>query len=524
MKRRAFLAATSAMAIVAASGTARAQEETRMLSSVPFDPAMVKDMARTLAAEPYVARASLPDEWGKLSYDDYRKVWFDPKNAVWAKADRRFEMDLLLPGLYFPRPVEVDVVEDGMAERVAFDLGLFVNSDLLADLPASEELGFSGIRLRYVYEGEMWEREFAIFQGASYFRAIGAGQHYGLSARGLALRTGDAEGEEFPEFTRFWVEDPGNTDETVTVHALLDSPSVAGAYTFRIAPGTACTMEVECTLFPRVDLDHVGIGALTSMFLYDQTDRTRFPDFRPAVHDSDGLLSWNGAGEMVWRPLANPTALETSSFVDSAPKGFGLMQRDRRLSDFADLEAHYHQRPSLWIEPRDDWGEGVVRLVEIPSDKEIYDNIVAYWRPKDVLAAGSEHRFAYHMSWGDEALSATAPPRADVARVLETYIGREAESGRLLVAIDFGPQAELDRVVEGELGPPEWVPPDIMGRVASGQTDISEPILQRNPETDGTRLTFTFDPQDEAVIELRAQLLRDGVPVTEVWLYRWTPT
>lgn len=522
MKRRAFLCSTSALALIAVAPAGSAQEGPRIVSRVPFGPDTVSDMARALAAEKFMPRAALPDAWSELSYDDYRKVWFDPKNAVWRQSARRFEMDLLLPGLYFPRPVEVDVVADGMAERIAFDLDLFVNSEMLADLPAGDDLGFSGIRLRYVYEGEMWEREFAIFQGASYFRAIGAAQHYGLSARGLALRTGDADGEEFPEFTHLWVETPADPDETITVHALLDSASVTGAYRFRIAPGTACIMDVDCTIFPRVDLDHVGIAPLTSMFLYDETNRTRFPDFRPAIHDSDGLLAWNGSGEMLWRPLANPIALQVSTFLDAAPRGFGLMQRARRLSDFADLEAHYHQRPSLWIEPQGDWGEGAVRLVEIPSDKEVYDNIVAYWRPRDVLVAGSEHDFAYRMIWGDETVSAGAPPRPDVARVLNTYIGRDFDGDRILVAIDFAPQEALDRAAEGELGPPEWVPRDVSARVSSGQSDVSDPILQRNPETNGTRLSFTFDPGKEATVELRAQLLREGATVTEVWLYRWT--
>ena len=262
-----------------------------------------------------------------------------------------------------------------------------------------------------------------------------------------------------------------------------------------------------------------GIAPLTSMFLYDQTNRWRFEDFRPAIHDSDGLLVWNGAGEMLWRPLANPTRLQVSSFVDESPRGFGLMQRARRLSDFADLEAHYHERPSLWVEPDGEWGPGVVRLVEIPSDEEIYDNMVAYWRPRDVLPAGSHHRFAYRLLWGDEAVTAAAPPRREgLSRVLDTHMGSNFQRDAVLAAIDFEDHPLLD--VPDELGALVGLNP----RVSSSRAEVSDGILQRNPETGGARLAFTFDPGEEDAVELRAQIYRDGIAVTEVWLYRWTRT
>ncbi len=522
MRRRAFLAGTTALAL-AGPARAQAQRPPRLVTREAFDADTVRDLARDLASRRYAPRPDLPDAWRDMEYDDYRQVWFDPARAVWGqRPELAFEMDLLLPGLYDWRPVEVDTVRDGIAGRLAFDADLFVNADKLPDLPDAETMGFSGLRLRHVFQGEMWEREFAVFQGASYFRAVGAAQHYGLSARGLALRTADPAGEEFPDFVRFWVEEPRPGDRHVILHALLDGPSVAGAYRFRIAPGPGCVMEVACSLFPRVDLDHVGVAPLTSMFLFDDTNRGRFDDFRPAIHDSDGLMVRNGAGEALWRPLANPARLQLSDFVDDGPRGFGLMQRTRRLSDFGDLEAHYEARPSLWIEPDGDWGAGAVRLVEIPSDSEIYDNVVAYWRPREALAAGSEHRFAYTMTWGDETVPGAGPAPADVARVLETYIGADFAREAVQVAIDFGPGAALDRPTPDRPSPPEWVPEDVVARVSSAQVGASPPVLQRNPETGGTRLSFTFDPGEAGVAEFRAQLLRDGAPATEVWLYRWT--
>ncbi|MEM7487657.1 MAG: glucan biosynthesis protein G [Pseudomonadota bacterium] len=504
MRRRAFLAGSTAAAALATGVRA---DMPRWLSSEPFGPDTVREMARDLATRDYEPQPEVPDAWKDLTYDEYRDIRFDIDRAIWARTDRPFRMDLFHPGLYFPRGVEIDVVRDAEAHRLAFDFNLFeVGKVAPTDLPQNEFMGYSGLRFRTIFEGNRHYSECAVFQGASYFRAIGKDNAYGLSARGLALRTGDPNGEEFPDFTRFWVEEPAPGDEDITVHALLDSPSVTGAYRFVVTPGETTVMEAEATIFPRVDLDHVGLAPLTSMFLYDETNRPRFADFRPAIHDSDGLLIWNGAGEMLWRQLANPTTLQVSSFVDDSPRGFGLMQRADKLSDFADLEAHYHRRPSLWIEPGEEWGPGVVRLVEIPSDEEIYDNIVAYWRPREVMPAGSEHRLTYRMSWGGEPAE-----RPDVTHVLNTHMGLNFQRDRQLAAIDYAPHPALDDLE------------NVRAFVAGGRSPVSPPILQRNPETGGARLAFTFDPEDRDAVELRAQLL-DGVgtPISEVWLYRWT--
>ncbi|SDZ41021.1 glucans biosynthesis protein [Jannaschia faecimaris] len=513
MMRRTFLTGVSSLALMQPDMLRAAMP--RFIETTAFGPDTVRQMARTLAQSDYAPRAEVPAEWRDLTYDEYRKIWFDTRNAIWADTDLPFEMDLFHPGLYFPRAVEVDVVRAGQANRLAFDFDLFDKTDDAPDLPVDETMGYSGLRLRHQFPGEANHREFAVFQGASYFRAIGSGQSYGLSARGLALRTGDAQGEEFPDFIQFWVQEPSPGSPDIVVHALMDSPSATGAFRFRLTPGLACEMQVDCTLYPRVDLDHVGIAPLTSMFLYDQTNRPRFPDFRPAIHDSDGLLIWNGAGEMLWRPLANPVALQISSFVDDNPRGFGLMQRARKLSDFADLEAHYHERPSLWIEPDGDWGQGVVRLVEIPSDQEIYDNIVAYWRPRDPLPAGQEHRFAYRMTWSDEANTA-APPRRSVARVLNTHMGLNFKRDAWLVAIDFDDHPALGNLSETQ-GGLHGVTIHIGSRAPT-----TDGVLQRNPETGGVRLAFQFDPAENAAVELRAQLFVAGEAVSEVWLYRWT--
>lgn len=475
--------------------------------AVPFSVEKLHEIARDLSGRGYEQVPEAPAPWRDMSYEQYRSIWFNSNRALWQGSEKPVRLDLFAPGIYFSRPVEINVVADGQSRRILFNYDLFKRGEQAPeDLPIDDTVGYSGFRLRGNVAGPGEYKEFLVFQGASYFRAIARGENYGLSARGLALRTGDESGEEFPNFTRFWIEEPQAGDPFTRIHALLDSPSTTGIYTFEAQPGDTTTINVSATLYPRTDLDHVGIAPLTSMFLYDQTNRSRFSDFRPAVHDSEGLLAWNGAGEVIWRPLANPRTLQISNFIDQNPKGFGLMQRSRKFSDFADLEALYHNRPSLWIEPGADWGEGMVTLVEIPADKEVYDNIVAYWRPREVLTSGERHDFSYRMFWGGEPILGK-----DVARVIETRIGGNHNGAGLTVTVDFSAHDLL----------PEN-PRDVNIHLSDNRGSIKSRILQRNPETGGLRLAFNFVPDGEESIEMRAQLAKGDQVISETWLYRWT--
>ncbi len=471
----------------------------------PFSEELLHAEARALAAAEWKARPSVPEAWRELTFDQHEGIRFDPRSALWEQSDKPIRLDFYPPGLYFPRPVDIRIVKDGQARKVNFNIDLFTMGQNVPDLPLDDSLGFSGFGVRGAVGGPDEFREFAVFQGASYFRAIARHQNYGISARGLALRTGDPEGEEFPEFVKFWVQEPDPGDSRTMVHALMDSPSLTGVYRFMIEPGDTTVMDVRSTLYPRVDLDNVGVAPLTSMFLFDETNRNRFDDYRPAVHDSDGLLAHNRAGELIWRPLSNPVKLQISDFFDRNPRGFGLMQRSRRFSDFADLESNYHTRPSLWIEPDEDWGEGAVRLIEIPADREIYDNMVAFWKPREPIQAGSETSFNYRMYWGKEARDVP-----DVSRVLNTRLGARREGG-YFVAIDFAEHSAI---------PEDLSTLDV--RLSSNRGELSSAIIQRNPETKGPRLAFTLQPGDAETVELRAQLLLEGETVSEVFLYRWT--
>lgn len=471
----------------------------------PFSQDSLIEMARTLAGGPFALRPTYPDPWVNLDANVFKSLKFDARNALFEGTDTPLRVDAFPPGPYFNRAVKISVVQGGLARPVLFDLAAFEKSADFPDLPGDPTLGYSGLSLRAETAGSGNFQDFAVFRGASYFRGIGWGQTYGLQARGLALNTGEPQGEEFPDFVSFWVERPAPDQTDVVVYALLDSPSCAGAYRFRMQPGKTLVMEVDAHIFARTEMPHVGLAPLTSMFLFDETMRDRFSDYRPAVHDSDGLLISNGAGETIWRPLSNPQTLQVSSFVDFGPKGFGLMQRSRRFSDFADLNARYDRRPSLWVEPDGDWGAGAVTLVEIPSNREIYDNIVAYWRPKEPYAKGSETHLTYRLLWGDEPALPNSP-----LRVLKTLMGGRPDEG-VVTAIDF----ENSPDVPEDLSKIEMV-------VNTSVGEVSDAILETNPGTGGPRLAFTFHPGTEAQAEFRVQLRLNGAPLSELWLYRWT--
>ncbi|SLN44076.1 glucan biosynthesis protein [Pseudooctadecabacter jejudonensis] len=504
MLRREFLASLAALAAAPALG--QSSGGLRLAEGAPFDPDDVIALARNLAARAYVPPVTVPAEWTEITYEDYVSIWFADRNALWnGEAETPLRLDVFAPGLYFPTPISLSVVEGGKARPLPFDLGVFDKTDKFPDLPVDETLGYSGLRLRAELEHAGIYQEFAVFQGASYFRAIGTGNIYGLSARGLAIDTAEPSGEEFPDFRAFWLEKPAAGQTTFVLHALLDSPSCTGAYRFEITPGPSQVMEITARIFPRLDMDHVGLAPLTSMFQYDQTNRHRFDDFRPAVHDNDGLQIVNGAGETIWRPLANPKTLQISAFVDDNPRGFGLRQRAQTYGDFADLQALYHKRPGAWITPKGDWGRGAVTLVEIPTDSEIYDNIVCYWRPEGGLVAGSEAEFAYTLTWDQRLSDGAGLP------VLNTMMGAGFNGQGTVVIIDF----------MGDDTVPENLS-DIDIRLSASAGTNTDGVLQRNPETGGPRLAFTFEAGEATLIEFRAQLRLDGAPLSEVWLYRWT--
>lgn len=515
MHRRELLLAGAAWPLLSLLPTpGRAATGAASAAATPFDADTVAGLARALAAQAYrPQQAPLPSALQKLGYDQYRDFRYRPDRALWHDQGLPFEAQFFHRGFLFKDRVDVYTVEDGRAAPFAFSTGLFDYKP--QPVPAIGDVGFAGFRVHAPLNRADTYDELCTFLGASYFRAVAKGLNYGLSARGLAIGTGEPAPEEFPVFRAFWLERPAKAADSLVVHALLDSPSAAAAFVFRIAPGEETVFDVDMRLFPRVALTQVGIAPLTSMFDFDASDRVGVDDYRPAVHDSDGLALLNGHNEQAWRQLHNPKALQHSGFQDKNPRGFGLMQRKRAYADYLDAEANYQNRPSLWVEPLGDWGDGEVHLVEIPTNDEYHDNIVAFWRPKQPLAAGQESRWRYRLHWCREHVW-----QPQLATVAGTRIGRAAL-----------PEAEKKRGMSGRL-----VVIDLVGGRLDALTDDAKPrveasasvgtlrnaVAYRNPGSGDWRMSFELLPGTATAVELRARLLdAQGAPLSETWLYRW---
>ncbi|MCC6009062.1 MAG: glucan biosynthesis protein [Rhodobacteraceae bacterium] len=471
--------------------------------------------ARDLAARPWQRpEASLPPPFDALGYDSHRGIRPRAGGAGRIGLGGEMEAALLPPGWLFSTPVEV--VLPGAARPVPFSPDLFdFDPRYFEGPPPAGEIagaGFSGLRITAPLNRRGAMDEVLVFQGASYFRALGRGSVYGLSARALAMGTGGAAPEEFPEIVRIELD---GVDGAGRLHlgALVDSPSAAAAFLVQMSPGDVTSMECALHLFPRVRLHEAGIAPLTSMFFFGPLGPAFADDFRPAVHDSDVLWMRNGAGEVLWRALANPAGLQMAAFADNAPRAFGLLQTPRTFDAYRDAEAAYHRRPHAWVEPLGNWGTGAVHLLEIPTNDEYADNIVAFWRPEQPLEAGEAYRFDYRLNW-----SATAPPAGAPLVPLRSASGLEPveRRGRLFV-LDFAradgggavdvPGARLEVSVPG------------------GGGSVTGEAVYAVPEAGVLRASFVFEPGPGVeVAELRA-ILRDvdGAPLSPVWLWRWTP-
>lgn len=523
MHRREFVisagaALTAASALGSSLGAAFAQEaptspaepqqgvEAQPLK--PFDFEDVAAMARDLAAKAYSYRdADLVGSFGNLTYDQYRGIRFRRDRDPWA-GSRDFAMDLLPPGAIFHEPVDISLVDDGVVIPVKFDPHMFEFDPAQfpdgVDYETIGNMGFTGFRLRTPLNRPDVMDEFVVFQGASYFRAVARGTLYGLSARGLAIGTGSAEGEEFPLFRGFWIHKPNPRDRYVRIHALLDSRSVSGAFEFRITPGAETVFDTRVALFPRQDMRTAGIAPLTSMYWFGPTDRNRVDDYRPAVHDSDGLQMLSGSEQRLWRVLSGHSTLQSSAFMDVDPLGFGLAQRARAFDAYQDAEARYELRPSAWIAPQEGWGKGTVSLVEIPVQNEFNDNIVSFWQPAEPLKAGERYDFNYMLSFAAEP-----PDSAPIARVVETMSGQSINnsSARTFV-IDY----DL-----GLFGSDDPVP-----QIKTSSGSIGHSYLLRLPEQGRMRLAFEYIPEGAKLADLSAVLNGPEGSLSETWIARWT--
>jgi glucans biosynthesis protein len=478
-----------------------------------FDLDDVTATAAHLAREPFQASQGQVPEWLlKINYDRWRDIRFRPQRALWRDEHLPFQVQFFHPGLYYDRTVAINVV-DGAAvrpvefSREQFDYG---KNDFAHRIPA--HLGYAGFRIHYPLNRPDYYDELIVFVGASYFRALGRGQVYGLSARGIAVDTIASTPEEFPHFREFWLVRPAADAKALVIYALLDGPSVTGAYRFTIEPGDQTVVHVEARVFLRRPLAMLGIAPLTSMFFHGENTLQPPVDFRPEVHDSDGLLLNFDTGEWLWRPLDNPHALQVNSMEMHNPRGFGLLQRDRNFEHHQDLETRTDLRPSVWISTQGDWGDGAVQLVEIPTNTDIHDNIVAYWVPQQQPKLGEPAVFSYTMYWYSDD-----PARPPAGRVVATRRdwGTVENAHRFVLDFDGG---EL-RALPADQAPRGVV--TIAGGDESGE--LLDQHVVKNPITGGWRLSFQMRPKKPAPIELRAFLKRGGRALTETWSYALPP-
>ena len=483
-------------------------------SPEPFDYARLKGMARSLADAPYKPAANkIPPPIAKLDWDQWQSISFRKERALWANDDLPFRVRFFHLGFRAMKPVRLYELHDGMSRQIAYDSALFdYGKSGLRPGDAPADLGFAGFNLLFHTD---WIRDRAAFQGASYFRAVDGSRQYGMSQRGLALDTGMPAAEEFPDFIAYYLERPAKGSNVLTVYGLLDSPGVSGAYRFLITVDDTLLMDVDAALYPRKPLERMGIAPGTSMFFYAKTEHHLAIDWRPEIHDSDGLQMWTGAGEWIWRPLNNPRVLRVNSFADEQPRGFGLLQRERSFEEYEDDGVFYDKRPNVWVEPKGNWGKGSVMLVEIPTRDETSDNIVAFWTPADKPQRGQEYLYSYRLYWDHEN------PPARTARVVATrsgvggVIGRKQNhfSWRFVVDFSGGPLNEM-----GDNPRIEAVLVASRGRF---ETVSARPVVG----TSDWRAMFDYVPTDDSPepVNLRLFLSLDGEALSETWLYQYEP-
>ncbi|WP_404938090.1 glucan biosynthesis protein G [Pseudomonas sp. JDS08PS003] len=473
----------------------------------------VSAKAKDLAGQKYEApRSNLPNEFREMKFADYQKIRFLSEKAEWADQKTPFKLSFYHQGMHFDTPVKINEISANTVSEIKYDPNRFDFGDVKFDPKATEKLGYAGFRVLYPINKADKQDEIMTMLGASYFRVVGKGHTYGLSARGLAIDTALPSGEEFPRFSEFWIQQPKPTDKHLVIYALLDSPRATGAYRLTLRPGADTIVDVKARVFLRDKVGKLGLAPLTSMYLFGANQPSKVLNYRRELHDSSGLSIHAGNGEWIWRPLNNPKHLAVSNFSVENPRGFGLLQRGRDFSHYEDLDDRYDKRPSAWIEPKGDWGKGTVDLVEIPTADETNDNIVAFWNPEKQPEPGQPLDYAYRLHWTIDEAALHSPDSAWVQQTLrstgdvkQSNLIRQPD-GSVAYLVDFeGPSlAALPENAE------------VRSQVSVGDNaELVENSVRYNPETKGWRLTLRMKIKDASkATEMRAALVRN-IPVAE---------
>ncbi len=488
----------------------------------------VISQARLAAAKPFKAvEPRLVEYLRSISEAQWQALSFKEENRFWAEGGGPFEVGFFHPGFIYDQPVVINVVEEGASQPLPFRPDWFQSA---ADLNGGSKvpLNYAGFRLLFPLNSSEETDELLSFLGATHFRALARQTGYGLTARGLIINPAQPDGEEFPYFRQFWLVKPEPGATSLTVYALMESPSLTGAYSFSIRPGTSTVMEVEVRLFPRSGAARpkkVGLAPLGSMYLFSEKENGSAGDYRPEVHNSDTLLFSGGRNAWFNRPLNNPERLEIKSYPLNNPQGFGLMQNDSIFDHYQDLPARFDRRPSLWVEPVGDWGAGHLELIEIPSSQEIHDNILAFWvadEPKNINGADPDRRFAYRLYW----MAPGVIPH-QLGRVVATRQVPSPKRDYFTFLLDF--ESEELNSISAETGLASVVD-------AGPEATVGRKALIKNPVTGGWRLQFDVSPTqengvmqslmsargDRRCLPLRAFLKKGenlSEPLTETWLY-----
>ena len=479
----------------------------------------VAKQAQTLAGKSFEApKSNLPSQFREMKFADYQQIQFNHDKSYWNKLDTPFKLEFYHQGMYFDTPVQINEVTATSVKPINYSPDYFNFGSVKHDPESVKNLGFAGFKVLYPINKADKKDEIVSMLGASYFRVIGKGRVYGLSARGLAIDTALASGEEFPRFREFWIERPKPNDKHLVIYALLDSPRATGAYKFIIYPGRDTTIDVQAKVFLRDKVEKLGIAPLTSMFLFGPSQPSAVLNYRPALHDSNGLSIHAGNGEWIWRPLNNPKHLSVSTYTIENPKGFGLLQRGRAFSQYEDLDDRYDLRPSARVEPRGDWGKGKVELVEIPTADETNDNIVAFWTPDVLPDAKTSLDLNYRLHFTRDEEKLHSPDVAYVKQTLrstgdvkQSNLIREPD-GSVAFSVDFvGPVLKsLD----------ENAP--LASQVSIDDNgELIENSVRYNPVTKGWRLTLRLKVKDaKKPIEMRAALVNGDKTLTETRSYQ----
>ena len=476
-----------------------------------FDDVIQK--SRVLAKAPYQAPQPVTKFMREISYEAYQGIRFNPDRSLWRKNQSNFQVMFLVPGLFYTHPVTINIIDAEGTRPLSFSKNDFVFADPEVEKRVPADVGFAGFKLTFPLNQKNEQNQFMVFAGASYFRGVGKDNAFGISGRGLAIDTGLPSGEEFPAFTEFWLMRPSPDSKDMVVYGLLDSTSLTGAYQFTIFPGNPTKIKVQTQLFPRKNIQLLGVAPLTSMFFYGENTPRPTGEWRREVHDSDGLQIHDGiSDEWIWRPLLNPGTLEMDYFSTRKIQGFGLLQRDGKFSNYEDLGARYDKRPNAWVEAQGEWEQGNVVFVQLPTADETNDNIVAFWTPKAPVNPNTPLRLAYDVSFGKADI-----PKNPMGTVVNTFIGDGNRIGggkapnayRVIVDFTGGRLSKLSSNAP------------INGQVtALDDGEILEHFVEYHEQIKGWRLSILAKPSPQHQLHLRAFLHNEKTTLTETWTYR----